>query len=157
QGTARVFLEQLGKARALTVGRVSPELREKEAAFRRQLRELDVRIAKEQDKPSDKRDPDRVGQLLDEQQQVEADLQKLITRLEAEYPQYAALKYPRPCSLAQARACLATNEVALLFVPGKAQSFVVLVEARPAPADKAHGLAIFPLPASDQLADALSA
>jgi CHAT domain-containing protein len=157
QGTARVFLEQLGKARALSVGQVSPELRTQEAALRRQLRELDTRLAKAQNQPTDKRDPDKVGQLLNEQHRVEAQLTALIRRMEKDYPQYAALQYPKPCSLAEARACLSPSEVALLFVPGAATSYVVLVEARPAPADKAHGLAIYPLPSHDDLADDISA
>jgi CHAT domain-containing protein/Tfp pilus assembly protein PilF len=156
QGTARVFLEQLGKARALSVGGVSAELWSQEVTYRRQLRELDTRIAKEQDKPTDKRDPDKVGQLLDEQKKVEAQLIELIRRMEKDYPQYAALKYPRPCSLAEARACLAPTEVALLFVPGERRSYLILVEAQPARDDKAHGLAIYPLPGHDDLADGVS-
>jgi tetratricopeptide (TPR) repeat protein/CHAT domain-containing protein len=156
QGSARVFLEQLGKARALSVGRVSPERRQQETALRQKLSALDARLAQEQDKPSAKRDAERVGQLLDEQKQVEAELHQLIQRLEHEYPQYAALKYPRPCSLAEARACLAANEVALLFVPGDDKSYVVLVEARPAPGDKANGLAIYALPGRDDIADGIS-
>jgi hypothetical protein len=152
QGTARVFLEQLGKARALSVGGVSIELRTQEAGLRR-LREFDTRIAKEQDKPFEKRDADKVGQLLDEQKKVEAQLTELIRRMEQDSPQYAALKYPKPCSLAQARACLAPTEVALLFVPGKENSYLVCVDGQPAPGDKAHGLAIYPLPGQDDLAD----
>jgi CHAT domain-containing protein len=156
QGTARVFLEQLGKARAQAVGGVSPELRAQETALRRQLRELDGRIAKEQDKPTDKRDPDKVGQLLDEQKQTEVQLSALIRRMAKDYPQYAALKHPRPCSLAEARACLTATEVALLFVPGEARSYLIVVEARPAAGDKADGLAIYPLPGKDDLADGVS-
>jgi CHAT domain-containing protein/tetratricopeptide (TPR) repeat protein len=156
QGTARVFVEQLGKARALTVGHVSPELRTQEGALRRQLRELEARIAKEQDKPSDMRDPDKVGQLLEALKQVEAQRTALIRRMEKDYPPYAALKYPRPCSLAEARACLAPTEVALLLVPGDEKSYLLLVEGRAAPADKAHGLAIYPLPSRDDLADGIS-
>jgi CHAT domain-containing protein/tetratricopeptide (TPR) repeat protein len=156
QGSARVFLEQLGKARALTVGRVSTDLRAQEASLRRHLRELDVRLAKEQDKPSDKRDPDKVGQLLDEQKQVETQLTVLIRRMEQDSPQYAALQYPKPCSLPEARACLAPTEVALLFVPGNEKSYLILVEGRPVPGDKANGLAIYPLPSQDDLADGIS-
>jgi tetratricopeptide (TPR) repeat protein len=156
QGSARVFLEQLGKARALTIGRVGPELRAQETALRRQLRELDVRIGREQDKPSDKRDLDKVGRLLDQHKQVEAQLTTLIRRMEQEYPQYAALKYPHPSSLAEARACLAPTEVALLFVPGDQRSYVILVEAQSDRDDKAHGLAIYPLPSHDDLADGIS-
>jgi CHAT domain-containing protein/tetratricopeptide (TPR) repeat protein len=156
QGSARVFLEQLGKARALAVGQVSPELREQEAAFRHKLRELDLRVGNEQDKPSDKRDPERLGQLRDEQNQVEAQLNALIRRMERDYPQYAALKYPKPCTSTQARACLAANEVALLFILGFEKSYVVLVEARPAGNDKANGLAIHTLPSAEELAEGIS-
>jgi CHAT domain-containing protein len=156
QGSARVFLEQLGRARALTAGRVSPAFRQQEAALRRELRALDARIAKAQGKPSEKRDPERVGQLLDGQKQTEARLGALVRRMEMEYPQYAALKYPRPCSLAEARAVLAPSEVALLFVPGPRESYVVLVEAQPARDDKAQGLAIYSLPGRDEIADGAS-
>jgi CHAT domain-containing protein/tetratricopeptide (TPR) repeat protein len=156
QGTARVFLEQLGKARAPAVGRVSPALRARESGLRRQLRELDSRVAREQDRPTDRHDPDQVGPLLDEQTKVEGQLAELIRRMEQEYPQYAALKYPRPCSLAEARACLAPTEVALLFVPGNRRSYLILVEGRPGPGDKANGLAIYRLPPHGDLADGVS-
>jgi CHAT domain-containing protein/Tfp pilus assembly protein PilF len=156
QATARVFLEQLGKARAFTVGRVSAELRGQEAALRRQILELDTRIAKEQDRPSNQRDSDKVGQLLDEQKKVDAQLTALIRRMEKEYPQYAALKYPQPCSPAEARACLAPTEVALLFIPGDKRSYLILVEAQPARDDKANGLGIYALPGQDELADGVS-
>jgi CHAT domain-containing protein/tetratricopeptide (TPR) repeat protein len=156
QGSARVFLEQLGRARALAVGGVSPQFRDQEAGLRRQLRVIEVYLAREQAKPAAQRDPDKVGQLLDDQKRVEARLAELIRQMEREYPWYAALKYPRPCSLAEARACLAPTEVALLFVPGYEQSCVVLVEARPAEGDRARGLAVYPLPAGDEIADGIS-
>jgi tetratricopeptide (TPR) repeat protein len=156
QGSARIFLEQLGKARALAVGRVKPELHAEEAVLRQQLRECDTRIAKEQAKPAGKRDPDKVGQLLVEQKQIEAQLHAFIRRMEQEYPQYAALQYPKPCSLAEARACLGPAEVALLFVSGDEKSYVVLFEARPTGSDKANRLAIYALPSADDIADGIS-
>jgi CHAT domain-containing protein/tetratricopeptide (TPR) repeat protein len=156
QGTARLFLEHLGKARALSVGRVSATLREQEVTFRQQLRALDTQMTQEHARPSSQRDPTRLAKLLDQQKQVEAQRNELIQRMEKEYPQYAALKYPKPCSLAEARACLAPSEVALLFVLGNERSFVVLVEARPAGADKANGLAIYPLPGFEEIADGIS-
>jgi CHAT domain-containing protein/Tfp pilus assembly protein PilF len=156
QGTARVFREQLGKARARAVGRVSPQLRAQEAALRKQLHELDTRLAREQDRPADQRDPIKVGQLLDQQKQAEARLAELIRRLEQDYPQYAALQHPKPCALAEARACLSPAEVALLFVLGDDTSYVILVEGRPAPGDKANGLAVYALPGHDEVADGIS-
>jgi CHAT domain-containing protein/tetratricopeptide (TPR) repeat protein len=156
QGTARVFLDQLGKARAQSVGRISPALRQQEAEFRNKLRVLDPQITREQARPDGQRDPDRIGKLLDEMKDMEMRLDQLIRQMEKDYPQYAALKYPRPCSLAEARACLHANEVALLFVPGNDHFYVLLVEARPARNDKANGLAIVPLPGYEQIADNIS-
>jgi CHAT domain-containing protein/tetratricopeptide (TPR) repeat protein len=156
QGTARVFLEQLGKARALTAGQVSPELRRQEAALRLRLRRSDVQIAGEENRPADRRDAAALGELYADREKAEAELRQLIARLEKEYPQYAALQHPKPCLLAQARACLAPNEVALLFVMGSKQSYVVLVEGRPLHGDRANGLAIYPLPAREEIADGVS-
>jgi CHAT domain-containing protein/tetratricopeptide (TPR) repeat protein len=156
QGTARVFLEQLGKARAHSIGQVNPALRDREERLRQQLRAFETRIAKEQDKRSDYRDPHRVGQLLEEQKHIEGRLEQLIRQMEKDYPQYAALKYPKPCSLAEARACLAANEVALLFVPGGQHSYVLLVDAQPTARNKAAGLAVYTLPSRDEIADGTS-
>jgi CHAT domain-containing protein len=156
QGTARVFLEQLGKARAAQIGRVDPALLRREAEFKGQINALDQQITQEQNKPTDKRDPERIGQFFEQRKTLEGELQTLVARMEKESPSYAALKYPKPCTLAEARACLDKNEVALLFVVGSERSFVVVVEARAAAGDKTHGLAIVPLPKEDDLADGVS-
>ena len=156
QGTARVFLEQLGKARAAQLGRVEPKWLVQEADFKNQLAVLDKLITEEQSKPTNKRDAARVGQLFDQQKELEGRLQQLVAQMEKDYPQYAALKYPQPCSLTDARACLDPNEVALLFVPGAQESFVVVVEARPKADDPTHGVAIVPLPKEEDLSDGAS-
>jgi CHAT domain-containing protein/Tfp pilus assembly protein PilF len=152
QGRARVFLETLGRSRAHHLGGVSPKLQAEERDLLALLRRCDERIRQEQDKPFEKRNSERVGQLVDERQQAEARLQKLIARMEHAYPQYAALKHPKPCTVEQARACLGDNEVALLYAVGSRSSFVVLVEKTPRPGDKGQGLAIVPLGDTPHLA-----
>src|SRR5262249_2427122 len=114
QGTARAFLEALGKTRANLLASVSPKLQANEQKLLRDIRLPDLRIDKESARPLDKRDSNLVGQLIKERNDAEAKLKQLIAQLEKENPQYAALKYPRPCTLEQARECLAPNEVALL-------------------------------------------
>src|SRR6202043_3379991 len=99
----------------------------------------------------DERDSELIGKLYEELKAAQGKLQQFTGRLEKEYPQYAALKYPRPCTLEQARACLQPDEVALLFVPGSPVSCLVLVEARPKADDPSNGLAIFELPAAAAL------
>ena len=77
--------------------------------------------------------------------------------MEKENPSYAGLKYPRPCTVEQARACLAKNEVALLFIPGLQDSFIVLVEGSLRIGDEANGLAIIRLPDENVLAEHVAA
>jgi tetratricopeptide (TPR) repeat protein/CHAT domain-containing protein len=152
QGTAQAFLQALGRSRAESLGGVSAELREEESRLLAQQRETEAKLARQQAAPRDQRDPELVGRLLEEQKQGEGRLRQLIERMEREYPQYASLRYPHPCSLAEARACLGDNEVALLFVQGSTASAVILLDAHPAPDDKAKGLAIYALPGRGAIA-----
>jgi CHAT domain-containing protein/tetratricopeptide (TPR) repeat protein len=155
QGRARVFLEELVASRAGLLGGVSPELHAKEAELLRRLREYDLRIEREENNPGKGDSP--LPKLWEGCQQTEAKLLKLVGQMEKEYPRYAALKYPKPCSVEDARACLDANEVALHFVLGDKESYALLLEAKPAPDDKAHGLAIYLLPGRDALADGVAA
>ena len=156
EGIALAFLEQLDMAGAAKVGMGSPKLLRQEAELKAQLNALDVQINQEQSKPREKKVAVRIDRLFDQQIQLEQQLQKLITRIEQGSPQYAALKYPRPCSLAEARACLGKDEVALLYVPGLTESFVILVEKTPAQDDKTNGITIVPLPKSEEIAKEIS-
>jgi tetratricopeptide (TPR) repeat protein/CHAT domain-containing protein len=155
QGRARVFLEELAASHASLLGGVSPELRAKEAEFTHRVREYDVRIAREESNPGKADTP--LPRLWEGRQQAEAELLKLVAQMEKEYTRYAALKYPKPCSVEAARACLDPNEVALHFVLGKEESYALLLEVKPAPGDKGKGLAIFTLPGRDAIADQVTA
>src|SRR5262249_19190875 len=97
-----------------------------------------------------------VSKLWEERRQVETELRQLAAQLEKQFPRYAGLKYPRPCTLDEARACLAPNEVALEFVLGKDESYVLLLEPKPAPNDKTKGLAIYRLPGQEVIEDQVS-
>lgn len=156
-GLARAFLEALGGSRARTLGGVSPDLRSREEELLAQQRRLEERIGAEDHKTMGETRTKRLAQLWDERLQIEDELKKLIQEMEHDFPQYAALKYPKPCALGEVRACLAPDEVALLFVPGTNVSFVVLVQSRPRPGDKANGLVIVQLPGTAVLAEHVAA
>jgi CHAT domain-containing protein len=144
-GRARVFAESLGRSRAGLIGGVAPALRQREDELSRRLQTCERQIEKAQARPG----PDSPQQLLrlwDEREQIEAALRRLSADIEAANPQYAALKYPKPCTLTEARACLNEGEVALLFAFDAQGSSVVLVEKKPASEDRGRGLAIFRLP-----------
>jgi tetratricopeptide (TPR) repeat protein/CHAT domain-containing protein len=157
QGTARAFLESLGKSRANFLAGVSAKHQTEEMDLLQDIRLLDLRLDKESARALDKRNPDLIGQLFNERREAEGKLKQLIGQLRKDYPQYAGLKYPRPCTLQQARGCLKDDEIALLFVPGTEESFLVLVEARPKPDNKTNGVAIYELPGSAELAGQVAA
>ncbi len=145
QGRGRVFLDQLGRARAGVLPGLAPALRQREAGLLDRQRQLDLAYTREADRGL-KADGDRLRQLFEERRQAEDDLQKLVAEMVQASPQYAALRYPKPCTIAEARACLASNEVALLFALGGDVSAVVLLEKAPTTGDKADGIAIHELP-----------
>jgi tetratricopeptide (TPR) repeat protein/CHAT domain-containing protein len=157
QGTAQAFLQALGRSRAESLGGVSAELREEERRLLAQQRETEAKLARQQAAPRDQRDPELVGRLLEEQKRGEGRFRQLIERMEREYPQYASLRYPHPCSPAEARACLGDNEVALVFVLGSTASAVIVLEAHPAPEDKAGGVAVYRLPPAEALSGTVTA
>jgi CHAT domain-containing protein len=151
QGRARVFLDALTRSRAGLLGGVSPELRDKEARLLSQVRAWDLRIEQAESRSGQTDTP--LSKLWEARARAEAELESLITELEKSYPGYAALKYPRPCSVEEVRDCLAPDEVALLFVA----SYVVLVEGNPTPGDRAEGLAIYRLPDNEVIGDLVAA
>lgn len=104
QGRARVFLEQIGRARAGHLAGLSATDRAREAELLGQLRRLEVRLEKLVSTPQ--HDPAAIHPVQDEREQLENQLQQFIRLLEKKSPQFAALRYPRPCTIAEARACL---------------------------------------------------
>jgi CHAT domain-containing protein/tetratricopeptide (TPR) repeat protein len=154
QGSARVFLEALGRSRAAAVGGVEPEALAEEQRLRAELRQADARVASEIDLPAEKVHREAAEQRLAERQKAEDALNAFVARLERQAPRYAALKYPRPCSLDEARACLAEDEVALHYVLGSGGSSLLVVAPKAAPGDL--GLAVYDLPKRHEIAELIA-
>jgi CHAT domain-containing protein/Tfp pilus assembly protein PilF len=151
RGAARVFLEILGQSRAAVIGHVDAKLLKEETRLNAMIRQLDGQIDKEQSQPLDKRDPETVRSLLDEQKAKRDDLKALVARMEAAYPQYAALMHPKACSIDEARACLAADEVALLYVLGSEASYLIVVIKEDDP--ETAGITIHKLPSAGKIAE----
>jgi CHAT domain-containing protein/tetratricopeptide (TPR) repeat protein len=151
QGRARVFLDALGQARAGLLGGVSPPLRAKEEDLLRRLRNCDLRIERAESGPG--RTDAALAAVWEERRKTEAELQALVGLMEKNFPLYAALQYPKPCSVEEARACLGPDEVALHFVLGDKESYALLLEGKPALGDRANGLALYVLPGRDVLTE----
>ena len=146
QGRSRLFLEALSRGRAGQVGGVPNALLQQDHDLHARLSELQARIRKENDKTPDKRDTDLVAKLYAELERQQAELDRLAARLRREFPRYAALQYPQPCTLDEARACLADNEAAVLFAVAPKESYAIIVQKKPVPGDKGKGLAVIRLP-----------
>jgi tetratricopeptide (TPR) repeat protein len=151
RGSARVFLEGLGRARAQVVGHVDAGLRSDELSGLAQISELDGRIDQALAQPFESRDPAAVRRLFDERQQAEERLQALIARMEHDYPQYTALKYPKACAVEEARDCLGTDEVALLYVLGSEASYLIVLAKDADP--QTAGITIHRLPPAGEIVE----
>jgi CHAT domain-containing protein len=155
QGSARVFLEALGRSRAAAVGGVKPEALAEEQRLRAELRQADARVASEIDQPAEKVNREVAQQRLGERQKAEDALNAFVARLERAAPRYAAMKYPKPCSLDEARATLAEDEVALHYVLASKGSSLLVVAPKAAPGDV--GLAVYELPKRHEIAELIAA
>ena len=141
----------MAKSRAESIGGVGDDLRQQETNIINRLRELDDQIAREEGRPLGQRDARRLTQDYEERRQVESERLRLVTRMEREYPRYAALKYPRPCSPADARSCLAADEVALLYMLGSETAHLIVVTKQADP--ETAGIAVHELGPADAIAE----
>lgn len=154
RATARLFLESLSRARATDLGGVSPELRRRQATLQARRAVHDRRRSQALNGP--KGEPD-APQLLAEDRALRSEEDELSQRVEREHPAYAAWVRPRPCSLSEARACLGVNEAAVMYLPGAAASYAVVVQGRPVGEDPSNGLAVVSLAPAGQLAEQIAA
>jgi CHAT domain-containing protein len=148
-------LEALGRSRAAAVAGVTPDALAEEQRLGAELRQADARVASEIDQPAEKVNREVAEQRLAQRQKAEEALNAFVARLERQAPRYAAMKYPRPCSLDEARACLAEDEVALHYVLGSRGSSLLVVSPKAAPGDL--GLAVYELPKRHEIAELIAA
>ena len=130
RGASRVFLEELGRRNAKQVGNVDTRRLQEESKIDSVIKNVDARIAIEEKKLLKNRDVKKLGDLFEERKKQEEELKNLIARMEKEFPMYAALKYPKACTVEEARACLDENELALIFVVGAEKSYLVVLRAK---------------------------
>lgn len=155
--TARVFLQTLGRSVNRSIGGVSPELQEQERQLLSTLHRLNRQRLDAWDEAKEQYDTTRLTELAQEYRRVDRQLSQLRARMETDSPRYAALKQSKPCTLAEARSVLRDNEVALFYVLGPIESYVLLLEKEPRADDPAKGLALYPLPAADVIAAKVAA
>ncbi len=152
----RLFLESLGRANATRLGGLPRELREEEERLRRQLRLLVAHLRAALAETGDE-SLARQRDLWQQRRGAEEELRRFERKLLQSHPGYAALRYPQPCSVEEARRCLDDNEVALLFAVGEEESVAVVLHKQADPRDPAAGLAVVLLPGRQALAGKVEA
>lgn len=70
----------------------------------------------------------------------QAELVTFHRTLEQTYPIYASLRFPTPCTLEQARACLDDDEVGLVYLTGASRSYLVVLTKMPTDRPAIHEL-----------------
>jgi CHAT domain-containing protein len=138
------------------VSSIPADLQATEERLKGQLRSLDVQLKSAQNQPGPET-ATRLRELWRQRQQAEDELNTFARGLAKTHPQYKALRFPEPCSLAEARAGLHPSEVALLFAVGNEASYVVVLSAQPDAEDRAEGLAIYRLPGRRLLQEKIEA
>ncbi len=138
KGRAQVFLENLGQANASRLAGLPQELRDKEEHLRRTIRLIDAELRTVETLPGNEAATRRL-KLNEQRHRAEEEFLTFERQLKETSKAYADLRYPQPCSVEEARLCLAENEVALLFAVGEDASYVIVVHQRPKADDLARG------------------
>ena len=155
RGASRVFLEELGRRNAKQVGKVNNDRLQEESKIDAAIKNVDARIAIEEKKLLKDRDVKMLGDLFEERKKQEEELKNLMARMEKEFPMYAALKYPKACTVEEARACLDKNELALIFVLGARKSYLVVLRAKGD--EKSAGISVHELPREKEIDEQVAA
>jgi CHAT domain-containing protein/tetratricopeptide (TPR) repeat protein len=143
ESKARVFLEQLGRSRSAVIGGLSESLAVREAGLRERLARLDRDVRQNEVASFDTREPGRTAESLGQIAEAEHAMDEVQSQIARDYPLVASLRRPNPCNVEQARACLAPDEVALIYTCGARVGYVILV--KPPAGDDPVGLAMIPV------------
>jgi CHAT domain-containing protein/tetratricopeptide (TPR) repeat protein len=128
ESKARVFLEQLGKNRSAVIGGLPKPLAVREATLLERLAKLELTARQKEVARLEGLELNRIAELQGEIGGAEREMDLLQSQIARDYPVVAALRQPNPCNIAQARACLAPDEIALIYTCGARIGYVILLK-----------------------------
>jgi len=112
----RIFLEEMGKSGARNFAGIPDNILNRETALIAQLAELRKDRADESAKPEKDRNMTRIRELEQQIEAVKNEQWKLQAQIKTDYPEYHALKYPRPVSLKELqKTVLQPGEMMLIY------------------------------------------
>jgi CHAT domain-containing protein/Tfp pilus assembly protein PilF len=150
QGRARVFLEAVARARSHQLGGVPHAKARDERELLGRMHDVEGRLQKENAKAPEHRNAKLIGTLFEELKASQNKLDQFLVGLRRDYPNYAALQYPEPCTIDRARACLGDNEVSVLFALDREESYALVLKKQAARGER--DVAIVRLPGSKEFA-----
>jgi CHAT domain-containing protein/tetratricopeptide (TPR) repeat protein len=156
-GAARSLLISLARSRADLLADVPQSLRERRTGLLRELREVERSLEKSQSRPGLDRDFSGVEQLMHRRRQIERGLDQWRDEAERAAPGFIDWQSPRPCSLAQARDAIGPGAVALIYLSGAAESYLVAVLGRGATALDGEPITAVRLPRAREIAELVAA
>lgn len=134
----RVFLEEMGKSGARYFAGLPKTLSRRETELEKQLAKIQAEIANEQRKPSRFWERERINSLKASQAELKTEKEKLVQEIKAKYPDYHALKYPKPVSMAEVqKTVLQPGEAMLLYGMSEKKTYLWVVTQ--------NGFGLFPL------------
>ena len=153
----RAFLLTLARSRADLLGDVPPDRRRGRLELLSELRAVEAALQRAQGPSGLERDFTEVSRLMERRGDCEARLRRWKADAEKDFPGFVDWETPRPCPLADARATLAPDEVALIYVTGAATSYVIVVEPKAPDEPGADRLPVVALPGAGEIAEWVAA
>lgn len=112
----RIFLEEMGKSGAKNFASIPDRILDKEKELDARLVLLQKHRADEGSKPEKDRNMKRIRELETQIEAVKAEQQQLQEEIKTDYPDYYALKYPKPVSLKELQKnVLRPSEMMLIY------------------------------------------
>ncbi|MDM8552361.1 tetratricopeptide repeat protein [Desulfobacterales bacterium HSG2] len=112
----RIFLEEMGESGAKKFADLPDDIRRKEISSGNELTKIRSQITAEQSRPAKDRDSKHIRSLEAKEMKIRAEADTLQKEIRTEYPEYHALRYPKPVRLPELRQkALRPGEVMLVF------------------------------------------
>jgi len=97
----RVFLEEIGKSGARLFAGLPEAISQRELDLETQLEQISKRLAEERAKIITEQHKERIKTLEEQEKTLESEQEALQTTIKTDYPDYYALKYPKPVTLSE--------------------------------------------------------
>jgi tetratricopeptide (TPR) repeat protein/CHAT domain-containing protein len=111
----RIFLEEIGKSGARHFSGLADSVRDREADLENRSATVRATLTAERSKPIAQQDTALIESLGGQIREISASDEALRREIETNYPDYYALKYPKPAGVKDIQALLGPDEILLVY------------------------------------------